>query len=82
VLFTVASTKEVLNLVLEDMQFFRELNRDSEEFRNFLGNSSFKRSQQTEVINSIGRGNLSEITNNFLDTLIENKRLDQLPKVA
>jgi F-type H+-transporting ATPase subunit O len=47
VLFSVASQSEALNTVLEDMQFFRELNKESEAFRNFLGNTSFKRSEQT-----------------------------------
>jgi len=36
VLFGAASEKEQLDVVLEDMKYFKELNLKSEEFRNFF----------------------------------------------
>ena len=46
VLFGVASEQESLNHVLNDMKFFKDLYSKSEEFRNFLGNTAFKRKEQ------------------------------------
>lgn len=82
VLFFVASQNEVLHLVNNDVIALKELYTQSEEFRNFIFNLSFKRTQQTQVFQSLYQGlELNKVTQDFLDTLIENKRVQELPKV-
>ncbi|EGR28242.1 ATP synthase delta subunit precursor, putative [Ichthyophthirius multifiliis] len=82
VLFQSASSQSVLHLVADDMKYFQELNQESEVFRQFLSNVSLKRTEQRQILEALGKDSFSEVTNNLLETLVENKRLDQLPKVA
>jgi len=47
-----------------------------------LANLSFKRRQQTEVFNTLLESlQANEVTKDFIDALIDNKRLDELPKI-
>jgi len=82
VLFTVASRKEALHLVLHDVKELKELYNKSENFRSFVFNVSFKRKEQLTVFQSLFDGlEFHEVTKNFLEALIDNKRVSELPKV-
>jgi len=82
VLFASASSKEVLHTVLEDVRFLKELVTTSSEFRDFLENASFRRAEQLTVLLSlVEKAEFNPLTVEFLKTVVENKRLDSLPKV-
>ena len=82
VLFSCASYAKALNTVAEDMRYFQKLNKESEVFRAFLSNVSLKRTQKRAIVSALGASNFTATTNNLIDTLIENNRLDSLPKIA
>ena len=64
------------------MRYFQKLNKESEVFRAFLSNVSLKRTQKRDIVSALGASNFTATTNNLIDTLIENNRLDSLPKIA
>ncbi len=75
------------------MQQFKELAEVNETFRNFLGNAAFSRDKQREIFgtfkviikitkNDFGQESTNLITQNFLNTLIENGRTSYLLKIA
>ena len=70
-LFTAASKAESLNLVLDDMKHLQSVIKAEESFREFLKNTAMKRREQRGVIGTFAPENYSEVTVNFLDTLIE-----------
>ncbi|KAM3137461.1 hypothetical protein pb186bvf_010434 [Paramecium bursaria] len=91
VLFSVASQKESLHTVLADMKYLKELYETSPEFQQFLLNTSYKRHQQREVFKAITKVNLfqliiqegfHELTLNFLESVIDNQRVQFLAKTA
>jgi len=43
---------------------------------------SLKRTQKRDIVSALGASNFTATTNNLIDTLIENNRLDSLPKIA
>jgi F0F1-type ATP synthase delta subunit len=57
--------------VLDDLTHLREVLRASPEFREVLKNSSVRRSKQREIFASFAPQNYSEITQRFIDTVIE-----------
>jgi F-type H+-transporting ATPase subunit O len=82
VLFTTASKQEGLATVLEDVKNLKEIYNQSDIFKNFVFNTAFKRTEQLAILEEIqGMAGLNPLTVDFLSTLIDNKRLDILPKV-
>ena len=82
VLFTTASKKESLFTILEDVKNLKELYNQSEVFQNFIFNTAFKRTEQSSVLSYVEQAaGLNDLTVQFLNTLIENKRVDLLPKI-
>jgi len=81
VLFTIASKNEILDQINEDMEYLNQLNTESESFRNFLINTSNTRALQQEVFGTIN-GQFHQITRQFLDVVIDNKRTTDLAKMA
>ena len=81
VLFRIASKNEILHLVAEDMERLNEVAKQSVAVRNFLANSSSKRSEQLAVFQTV-YPSLNEITCQFLDVLIDNKRTYALEKIT
>jgi F-type H+-transporting ATPase subunit O len=82
VLFTTASKKESLFTVLEDVKNLKELYSQSEVFQNFIFNTAFKRTEQSSILNYVEQAaGLNPLTVEFLHTLVENKRVDLLPKI-
>jgi F-type H+-transporting ATPase subunit O len=82
VLFTTASKKESLFTVLEDVKNLKELYSQSEVFQNFIFNTAFKRTEQSSILNYVEQAaGLNPLTVEFLNTLVENKRVDLLPKI-
>lgn len=82
VLFSAASKQEGLFTVLEDIRKIKEICTESEAFRTFLFNTSFKRSDQLNVLEEVAKmASLNHLTVDFLHTLVQHKRLDILPKV-
>jgi F-type H+-transporting ATPase subunit O len=83
VLFSAASKREALYLVLEDIKYIKELINKCDAFRNFLVNLALKRNEQMQVFDALGgEKTFNKLTINFLHTLIDNKRLDSLPKIV
>jgi len=82
VLFSIASTKEILHIVLEDVKQIKEIYKQSEQFRTFIFNSSIRRAEQNAVLTTLYDSlGLNPLTVDFLGTLVDNKRLDVLPKI-
>jgi len=82
VLFTSASKQEGLTVVLEDVRNLKEIYNQSEVFRNFVYNTAFKRTEQLTILDEINKiAGLNTLTIDFLSTLIDNKRVDLLPKI-
>jgi len=82
VLFSIASEHEALHIVLEDINKLKDLMSQSDAFRFFVANTALKRNEQSQVMSDVyGRIDITETSRKFLDTLIENKRLDLLPKI-
>lgn len=61
VLFSTASQSDSLHLVLQDMKYLKELSDSSAAFRQFLQNSSYKRSQQRSVLQAITKVSLARV---------------------
>lgn len=80
-LFTSASKSEALQTVLSDLTHLGKVIESDENIREFLKNSAIKRTQQREVFDSFAKDNYCQITNNFIDTVIESGRLSDLPKI-
>jgi len=82
VLFTIASQQEGLTIVLEDIRNLKEIYTQSDVFKNFVFNTSFKRREQLSILEELEKmAGLNHLTVDFLGTLIDNKRLDILPKI-
>ena len=58
------------------MLFFKKLHTESDIFRLFLNNTSYSRTQQNDILKSVAETSITHITMKFLDTLIDNRRLD------
>ena len=67
---------------LKKKKFFFS-SKKCEAFRNFLVNLSFRRGEQLQVFETLGgEKSFNKLTIDFLGTLIDNKRLDSLPKIV
>ena len=56
--------------------------KKSDAFRNFLQNIAYKRQAQMEVFDVLKNKNeISPLTYEFISTVVDNKRLDALPKI-
>ena len=53
----------------------------SASFKTFIENTSVKRSEQQQVLTGLPKDQFHQLTWNFLNTLIENKRLSHLEKI-
>lgn len=73
-LFTSASKNEALDVVLKDLTHLGKVITEQSLIREFLKNSAIKRNQQREVIASFAPQQYHQITNNFLETLVESGR--------
>lgn len=73
-LFSAASKNEALDVVLRDLTHLNKVVAVEPLIREFLKNSAIKRNQQKEVIASFAPQQYHQITNNFLNTLIESGR--------
>ena len=73
-LFSAASKNEALDVVLKDLTHLNKVVAVEPLIREFLKNSAIKRNQQKEVIASFAPQQYHQVTNNFLNTLIESGR--------
>jgi len=80
VLFSSASHEEALHHVLADMKVYKNILSSSDTFRDFINNISLSRQDQEAVLSSVN-SSFHQITVNFIQTLIDNKRLVDLPKI-
>merc|ERR1712072_420097 len=81
VLFKIASQNEVLDKVADDMEMLNSVATQSTSVSNFLSNSSSTRSEQLAVFEAV-YPQLNQITVQFLDVLIDNKRTNALEKIT
>jgi len=82
VLFSTASQREGLSLVLEDVKNLKEIFDKSDVFKSFVYNTAFKRAAQVGILEELTNiADLQPLTVDFFHTLIDNKRLDILPKI-
>ncbi|CAK64379.1 unnamed protein product (macronuclear) [Paramecium tetraurelia] len=82
VLFSIASQREALHLVLQDMKYLKELADKSPVFAGFLLNSAYKRNQQRNVIQALTKEGFHEVTQNLLNSMIDSQRIFYLTKTA
>lgn len=57
--------------MLTDLSHLREVIKESSEFREVLKNSSVRRSKQREIFGAFAPQTYHQITNNFIETVIE-----------
>lgn len=81
VLFTLASRAEQLSVIQQDMEMLSQLIKQSDAFRGFLVNTSTKKAEFQQVFEQIN-GSFDELTVNFLDAVIENKKVDDLETIV
>lgn len=72
VLFTIASQRELLHTVNEDMEYLNQLINQSENFNSFLRNTAAKKDEHDAVFAEIN-GGLDELTVTFLGKKINFK---------
>lgn len=81
-LFSVASRSEALHTVLEDMEALQDLIQKSDAFKFFIANTALKRHEQQSVFDDLYKqANLHDVTQKFITVLVDNKRVDLLPKI-
>lgn len=73
-LFSAASRSSALQTVAEDLTHLRSVLKESAPFREVLKNSSVRRSKQKEIFGSFAPKIYSQVTLNFIDTLIDSGR--------
>ncbi|CAI2380257.1 unnamed protein product [Moneuplotes crassus] len=83
VLFTCASKANSLHKIYEDMHTLSELYKNSEALRTLTQNSGLSVSE-VSILNDALRdvGEIQDLTSRFIEVLAENKRLNNLAKVA
>jgi len=80
-LFTSASKTESLQTVLSDLTHLGKVIDSDPNIKEFFKNSAIKKRQQREVFDSFAKDSYSQITNQFIDTVIEAGRLSDLSKI-
>lgn len=75
-LFEVASERKKIDLVEEELQQIKKLFNDNPAFLQFLNHPQIDKEVKKKEINEIFGKNLSEITLNFINLLIDKKRED------
>ena len=80
-LFTAASKSEALQTVLSDLTHLGKVIDQDSNIKEFFKNSAIKRKQQKEVFSAFAQDSYSQITNQFIDTVIDSGRLADLPKI-
>jgi len=66
---------------LSDLTHLGKVIEHDSNIKEFFKNSAIKRKQQKEVFNSFAQDSYSQITNQFIDTVIDSGRLADLPKI-
>lgn len=74
VLFTVASKNNKLSIIHSDLQTISKYFKNSQNLKNFIADKTFDKTQQKEVLSTITKDS-DELTNNFIDTVLENRKL-------
>lgn len=82
-LFTAAQKQDVLDKVESDLAAIKDLMDKDDKFRFFMETPIISReAKKAGVKATIGAGRYSKITSNFFETLADNGRLDQTPKIV
>eukprot|EP00922_Rhytidocystis_sp_ex-Travisia-forbesii_P068405 GHVS01101883.1.p1 GENE.GHVS01101883.1~~GHVS01101883.1.p1 ORF type:complete len:255 (-),score=56.39 GHVS01101883.1:174-938(-) len=82
-LFRSSRSKGALDKVFADLAMLRELLSESPEFRLFIQSPGITATQKMTVISTMkDKCGLHEVTVNFLNVLLENRRLSQLAKMV
>ncbi|EPR59334.1 ATP synthase F1, delta subunit protein [Toxoplasma gondii TgCatPRC2] len=82
-LFRVAKKKNQLEKVYGDLESVRNALKDSSEFRLFVDSPAVSVQQKLDVLRQlVNRYKFDPLTGNLLTTLVENKRLPMLARVA
>ncbi len=80
ILFSIASKNEKISTVHEDFKNLNQYFEKSEKLRSFIDNKTFNKTEQKDILNTITKG-LDSVTLNFLDTVLENRKLHLLRKI-
>ncbi len=83
VLFTCASKASSLHKVYDDMTFLANLCEKSEPLRFLTQNTGLSKKEVSVLTDAFGEvGEIEELTTRFIEVLAENKRLNNLAKIA
>ena len=80
VLFEESSKQKTLDKTYEDIEFLGGLLK-SEKFTEFVMNKTIRKSEQKDVLASV-TGEFNQVTRDFLNLLIDNRLVSQLPKIV
>jgi F-type H+-transporting ATPase subunit O len=82
-LFTAAQKQDVVDKVEADLNAIKGLMDRDEKFKFFMETPIISREDKRAGVKSaLSKGSYSKITSNFFDTLADNGRLDQTPKIV
>ncbi|KAI9029381.1 OSCP/delta subunit of ATPase [Hyaloraphidium curvatum] len=82
-LFTAAQKQDVVDKVEADLAAIKDLMDKDAKFRFFMETPIISReAKKAGVKAALGKGSYSKITANFFETLADNGRLDQTPKIV
>lgn len=81
-LVDLASDAKSLDQVSADLNAIQNLLKESEDFRSLVHSPRISKSQQILVIGSVSeKANFSKLTSNFLNVLVQNRRLNALESI-
>lgn len=80
-LFEVASEKQQIDLVEQELDQVKQLFNDNPAFLQFLQHPQISGGAKKKEVNTIFQGKLSEVTINFLNLLIDKKREEIFPSI-
>ncbi len=81
-LIDLATEKNQLQVVYEDMKYMQSLCRNSREFVNVLRSPIVKADKKNAVIDALTKGKVSGLTHSFTKLLIAKGREEDLPEVV
>ena len=80
--FTLAREQNQLEAVATDLLDLRKMLAESADLQRFISNATLKRGEQTKALAALGaKAKWSSLTQSFLGTLVQKRRLNILPSI-
>ena len=80
--FSLAQEKSLLDTLKSDIELIYSVCKESVEFILLLESPVVKTSKKTKLISSVFKGNVNDLTLNFLELITQNKRETNIPGIC